>query len=64
MITAEGYKAFRGILKITPKNDSIEPFTMEGDWIYRPDTKCWYGCGRSFPETICEVYDTDKNNSR
>lgn len=53
MIEVEGYKAFRGKLKITPKDPDILPFTLEGDWLYRPDTGCWYGCGRSFCSEIC-----------
>lgn len=54
MIQVEGYKAFHGKMKITPKNPNIEPFVKEGDWLYRPDTGCWYGCGRSFCNEICE----------
>lgn len=60
MIEVEGYKMFNGVMKVTPKNDSIEPFTMEGSWLYKPDTKCWYGCGRSFSENICEVMEDFK----
>ena len=54
MIQVEGYKAFHGKMKITPKNPNIEPFVKEGDWLYRPDTGCWYGCGCSFCDEICE----------
>lgn len=54
MIEVEGYKAFRGEMKISPKDTSVPPFTLEGDWLYRPDTGCWYGCGRSFCTDICE----------
>lgn len=53
MIRVEGYKAFRGEMKISPKAPGIEPFTMSGDWLYKPDTDCWYGCGRSFCADIC-----------
>ena len=55
MIKVEEYKAFRGTMRIVPKNKSIEPFEITGDWLYKPDTKCWYGGGRSFSEEICEV---------
>lgn len=53
MICVEGFKAFRGKMIVTPKNPAIPPMELEGDWIYRPDTDCWYGCGRSFCAAIC-----------
>lgn len=56
MIKAEGYKAFSGILKVTPANGK-EPYRVMGDFIYRPDTDCWYGRGKSFPAQICDVVE-------
>ena len=53
MICVEGYKAFHGDMIVTPKNPEIKPFTMTGDWLYKPETGCWYGGGRSFPAGIC-----------
>lgn len=55
MITVEGFKAFRGTLRICPKNPNIEAFELEGDWLFNPATNCWYGQGRSFSAEICEV---------
>ena len=56
MIRVEGYKAFRGTMRITPVASSgMASFELTGDWLYKPDTGCWYGCGRSFPEEICVV---------
>ena len=55
MIKVEGYKAFNGIMRIVPKNTQMLPFELLGDWLYKPDTKCWYGKGQSFPEEICEI---------
>lgn len=56
MIKVEGYKAFHGDMKIVPKDVSYPPFYIcDKDWLYRPDTDCWYGDGRSFPAKICEV---------
>ncbi|MBQ5317489.1 MAG: hypothetical protein J6K17_00145 [Oscillospiraceae bacterium] len=55
MIKVEGYKAFHGVMKVKPKSNEIEPFELTGDWLYKPDTGCWYGNGRSFVEEICEV---------
>lgn len=54
MITVEGYKAFRGVLRVTPKSGA-EPFELYGDFLYKPEYNCWYGRGRSFHESICEV---------
>ena len=54
MICVEGYKAFRGTMKVTPGNPAYPPFTMDGDWLYKPDTDCWYCKGRSFPAFTCE----------
>lgn len=59
MICVEGYKAFRGTMKITPKAPGIDPITITGDWLYRPDTGCWYGQGRSFMASICEPIETE-----
>lgn len=58
MLQIEGYKAFRGRMRITPKNDK-EPFEMSGDWIYEPKYDCWYCNGRSFHRDICEVITDD-----
>lgn len=55
MIKVEGYKAFHGVMKIKPKHKAVKPFELEGDWLYKPDTGCWYGKGSSFSEEICEV---------
>ena len=55
MIKVDGYKAFRGVMKITPKCESVSSFELEGDWLFKPDFKCWYGCGSSFAEEICEI---------
>ena len=55
MIKVEGFMAFKGTMRITPKSDTIKPFEIEGDWLYKPDCECWYGNGRSFSKEICEV---------
>ena len=58
MISVEGYKAFRGGMQITPKNKEITPYTVIGDFLYKPDTKYWYGQGNSYPEDVCKIlYD-------
>lgn len=55
MICVEGYKAFHGTMRITPKNPKIEPFDKTCDWLYKPEHKCWYGGGLSYSEEICKV---------
>ena len=59
MIKVDGYKALRGVMKITPKCESVPPFELQGDWLFKPEFKCWYGCGSSYPEEICEVVQED-----
>lgn len=55
MIKVEGYKAFHGDLKVVPKNPAYPAYIIEDkDWLYKPDTNCWYGDGRSFLADICE----------
>ena len=55
MICVEGYKAFEGVLRVTPKSKITEPFELKGQFLYNPFSRCWYGCGRSFVADICEV---------
>ena len=58
MISSDGFKAFSGVMKIAPVNGK-DAFFLEGDWVYRPECRCWYGCGRSFGENICTIYKED-----
>ena len=55
VIKVDGYWAFHGTMRICPKCDNVDPFELTGDWLYKPDTRCWYGQGRSFPVEICMV---------
>lgn len=67
MIAVDGYKAFRGTMRITPKNQDFESFELTCDWLYKPAKSnsignfpthgYWYGKGRSFREYICEVVE-------
>lgn len=55
MIKVEGFKAFHGDMTIIPKNTLYQSFYVcDKDWLYRPDTDCWYGNGSSYPAEICE----------
>lgn len=58
MICVEGYKAFRGTMRIAPLNGK-DPFNLTGDWLYKPGFGFWYGCGRSFAKEICEVVEDE-----
>ena len=53
MLTCEGYKMFKGIMKIKPI--SIDPFEVEGTWLFKPEYGCWYCKGSSYSESICEI---------
>ena len=55
MIKVEGFKAFRGVMRITPAGGRFPSFVLNGDWLYNPSHKCWYGNNSSFPEELCEV---------
>lgn len=59
MINVEGYKAFRGTLRIVPLSGTPAPFELHGDWLYKPQYDCWYGCGQSFGAGICEVVEDE-----
>lgn len=54
MIKVEGYKAFHGNMLITPASGAPS-FVICGDWLYKPDTDCWYGAGQSFPADVCKI---------
>ena len=59
MICVEGYKAFRGTMQVTPGNPEYPPYTLTGDWLYKPDTDCWYCKGQSFPAFTCEPIEAE-----
>jgi len=55
MLECEGYKMFEGCALIEPKSKCVTPFWLEGVWLYKPDTNCWYCKGRSFPANIVKI---------
>lgn len=57
MLKCEGYKMFFGTMRITPKVSGFGPFEVEATWLYKPEFKCWYGKGSSYPEEVCEIVD-------
>lgn len=62
MILVEGYKAFHGTMKIEHRLRTAE-ILEDKDWLYKPDTDCWYGAGRSFPADICTPIEENKNDN-
>ena len=60
MIKVEGYKAFHGDMRITPKNSLYPPFYIcDKDWLYKPEYDCWYGNGQSFCADTCEPIENN-----
>lgn len=53
MLTCEGYKMFKGVMKIVRFNGNTE--CIEGIWLYKPECKCWYCNGSSYPAEVCEI---------
>ena len=59
IIEVDGYKAFRGVMKIIPKSPQFSPYEVCGDWLYKPEYDCWYGKGGSYPASICEIVSVE-----
>lgn len=58
MIEVEGFKAFRGSMRITfDRGNSAD--VIRGEWLYKPDTKCWYSGGISYPAKCCTVLEVE-----
>ena len=62
VISVEGYKAFRGVMAITVREFRFPVIggtrqLVKGDWLYRPDTGCWYCKGLSYPASICTIWE-------
>lgn len=58
MIKGEGIRAFRGLMEIDT-NGFTHSLLIEGDWIYKEDTDCWYCKGSSYPSSICKIIRDD-----
>ena len=59
IIRVEGYVAFHGTMLITPKDSTVAAafYIKDKDWLYKPNTECWYGDGRSFSKEICTIVE-------
>lgn len=54
MLICEGIKMFRGVIEITPKNDT-PPFMCYGDIMIKEGI--YYAEGRSFPSEIVRIWE-------
>lgn len=59
MLECEGYKMFRGTMKIAPKAKELMPYEETCTWLYKPEYDCWYGRGRSYMAEICKVVEDE-----
>lgn len=59
MLECEGYKMFKGSAVIRPTTVNFVPFHEIGTFLYKPDTKCWYVNGSSYPAEIVEQIEDD-----
>lgn len=63
MICLDGYRAFHGTMRITPTAPGYRGFEVTGDFLYKPEYKCWYcqpfggGLSVSYEADICEIVD-------
>ena len=55
MLTVDKYKAFHGIMRITPRSMIVPTFELEADWLYNPDKKVWIADNVEYSEDICTV---------
>ena len=59
MLTIKNYKAFHGIMRITPRGMIVPTFELESDWLYNPDSDCWCNNENEFDAEICTVVSDD-----
>lgn len=53
IISVQGYKAFTGVMRIRWRDKPAEE--IYGDWLYRPDTNCWYCDESEYPAERCII---------
>lgn len=54
MLKCEGYKMFKGKMRVVPKNPKYPPFVEDGTWLYKPNYDCWYVNGSSYMASIVD----------
>ena len=51
------YMSFRGTMRITPSDPNYLPFEKFGNWLYQPNTDCWYCHGFTYAADTCEIVE-------
>lgn len=63
MLQCEGYKMFRGSMRIDAPRGEWNGRVISGVWLYKPEYDCWYCDGGSYPaEVMCLVEDETKDD--
>ena len=57
MLQCEGYRIFRGVMRVTPTNPKFPAQDIRGVWLYKPEYNCWYANGSSYDADICEIVE-------
>lgn len=60
MLKCEGYMMFKGRATVVPKNEKFPPHEENGTWLYKPEYKCWYVNGRSYPAEIVDIENREE----
>ena len=60
IIEVEGYRAFYGAMwvgipSVCVDGEMVGWNVKRGSWLYKPDTRCWYCDGQSYPEEMCRI---------
>ncbi len=53
IICVQGYKAFTGVMRVFGPDKPAEE--IYGEWLYRPDTDCWYCKEQTYPAEYCAI---------
>lgn len=56
IICVDGFKAFRGTMEIV---NLFSGTWIRGEWLYKPDTDCWYCGGYSYPASCCRIMEVE-----
>lgn len=57
MLECEGYRMFRGSMRIHQGRGGRYVQIVSGVWLYKPESGCWYCGGKSYPALICELVE-------
>lgn len=64
MLQCEGYKMFKGTMRLLARLPGANDILYTGTWLYRPDNRMWYlnGCpdypfGTSFHEDRVQIVE-------